>query len=274
MKIVGKMSDLDLPWGQPIGFVPTMGALHEGHLSLIRRAKEVCGFAVVSVFVNPTQFGPGEDFSHYPRPIDRDLELAKSVSADVVFVPSIADVYGPDRVWVRVEGVSELWEGEWRPGHFEGVATVVAKLFMMVRPTDVFFGRKDLQQCAVISAMIRGLMLDLKMHEEPTVREVDGLALSSRNRYLSESERAMAARLPQALRAALSRIEDGVPVDDSVSLAKDELQHGGFAIQYVAYVDPKTMQPLADRHDEARMVVAANLGATRLIDNIGHRDSF
>lgn len=251
-----------------------MGALHEGHLALIRRAKQVTGNCVASIFVNPTQFGPNEDFSRYPRTFEDDCIKAEQAGADVIYAPEVSDIYGADRVWVRVEGVSERWEGEWRPGHFDGVATVVAKLFQIVRPSDVFFGQKDLQQCAVIQAMIRGLKFPITMHVEPTVREADGLALSSRNRYLSPAERASAARLPQALRAGLAKISEGTSVRAAIANAEMELRSAGFDVQYVAYVDPNTMESCDKQADNARMIVAAKLGSTRLIDNLGHHDNF
>lgn len=274
MKVFHTVRELDLPWGNPIGFVPTMGALHEGHLSLIRRAKEVTGYAVVSIFVNPTQFGPNEDFTRYPRPLERDLELAKAAGADAVLVPEVEDLYGPDQVWVRVDGVTELWEGEWRPGHFEGVATIVAKLFNIVRPTDAFFGTKDLQQCAVVESMIRGLKMPIRFHREPTYREPDGLALSSRNRYLSEQERGIAVNIPRTLQAALRDIEGGKPLAQVLEERRFELEHAGFDVQYLAYVDSTTLAPLKHFRPAGRAIVAAKLGATRLIDNLGHGESF
>lgn len=274
MKVFHTIRELDLPWGNPIGFVPTMGALHEGHLSLIRRAKEVTGYAVVSIFVNPTQFGPNEDFTRYPRPIERDLELAETAGAAAVLIPDVGEIYGPDQVWVRVDGVTELWEGEWRPGHFEGVATVVAKLFNIVRPTDAFFGTKDLQQCAVVESMIRGLKMPIRFHREPTYREPDGLALSSRNRYLSEQERTTAAHLPRSLRDLLLDIEAGKVLDQVLYEQRSELQQAGFDVQYLAYVDATKLAPLTRFEPSGRAIVAAKLGATRLIDNLGHGESF
>lgn len=274
MKVITQASDLEMSQGRRVGFVPTMGALHEGHLALIRRAKEVTGFCVVSIFVNPTQFGPNEDFSRYPRTFADDAAQAEEAGADVIYAPEVSDIYGEDRVWVRVEGVSSRWEGEWRPGHFEGVATVVAKLLMIVQPTDVFFGMKDLQQCAVIQALIRGLKFPIEMHVEPTVREADGLALSSRNRFLSDTDRATAAVLPQTLRQGLLSIANGAPVPRVLADSESRLVDAGFEVQYVAYVDPDSMEPLTEKDNLGRMIVAAKLGQTRLIDNLGHYDTF
>ncbi len=274
MKVITSASDLEMSHRRRVGFVPTMGALHEGHLALIRRAKEVTGFCVVSIFVNPTQFGPSEDFSRYPRTFADDAAKAEEAGADVIYAPEVSDIYGEDRVWVRVEGVSSRWEGEWRPGHFEGVATVVAKLFMIVQPSDVFFGMKDLQQCAVIQALIRGLKFPIEMHVEPTVREADGLALSSRNRFLSDTDRATAAVLPQTLRQGLLSIANGAPVPRVLADSESRLVDAGFEVQYVAYVDPDSMEPLTEKDSLGRMIVAAKLGQTRLIDNLGHYDTF
>lgn len=274
MRIARTSAELGIIAGQRVGFVPTMGALHEGHLSLIRRAKTVTDLVVVSIFVNPTQFGPTEDFSRYPRPLDADLKLAEEAGAHVIYLPEVSEIYGPDKVWVDVEGVSARWEGEWRPGHFRGVATVVAKLFALVRPTDAFFGLKDLQQCAVIGSLIRGLHFPIQLHLEPTLREADGLAMSSRNRYLSPDERLAASALPTSLRTAMENISQGTTVAAALVECVSSLTSAGFEVQYVAYVDPTSMEPLLDRSPEGRIVAAVKLGATRLIDNLGHRESF
>lgn len=274
MRIARTRAGLEHPAGQSVGFVPTMGALHEGHLSLIRKAKSVTDHVVVSIFVNPTQFGPTEDFSRYPRPLDADLAMAEGAGADVVYVPEVSEIYGTDLVWVDVEGVTARWEGEWRPGHFRGVATVVAKLFALVRPTDTFFGQKDLQQCAVIGALIRGLHFPIQLHLEPTLREPDGLAMSSRNRYLSPDERQIAKTMPQGLRAALEAISQGSTVSESIDACDSMLDTAGFDVQYVAYVDPTSMEPLLERSEAGRIIAAAKLGSTRLIDNLGHGESF
>lgn len=274
MRVCTTAADLQLPWGSPIGFVPTMGALHEGHLSLVRTAKEQTGYCVVSIFVNPTQFGPNEDFHKYPRPLEADLAQAESAGADVVYVPEVSEIYGPVTAWVRVEGITDAWEGEWRPGHFEGVTTVVAKLFNIVRPTDAFFGTKDLQQCAVISAMIDALKFPIRFHREPTLREADGLAMSSRNRYLSPQDRETARLLPLTQRAILDQIAKGEPVDQATQEGISRLAAAGFDVQYLAYVEPTNLTSLSSYSETGRTIVAAKLGTTRLIDNLGHSESF
>lgn len=274
MRVCLTAADLDLPWGGSIGFVPTMGALHEGHLSLIRTAKAETDCCVVSIFVNPTQFGPNEDFHKYPRPLEADLSQAESAGADVVYVPEVSEIYGPVTAWVRVEGITDAWEGEWRPGHFEGVTTVVAKLFNIVRPTDAYFGTKDLQQCAVISAMIDALKFPIRFHREPTLREADGLAMSSRNRYLNPEDRKTARLLPVTQRSILDLIARGELVEDVLSHARLQLAAAGFDVQYLAYVDPTNLTTLSSYNETGRTIVAAKLGTTRLIDNLGHSESF
>lgn len=274
MRVCHTAAELDLTWGSSIGFVPTMGALHEGHLSLIRTAKAETDCCVVSIFVNPTQFGPNEDFHKYPRPLETDLAQAESAGADVVYVPEVSEIYGPVTAWVRVEGITDAWEGEWRPGHFEGVTTVVAKLFNIVRPTDTYFGTKDLQQCAVILAMIDALKFPIRFHREPTLREADGLAMSSRNRYLSPEDRATARNLPLIQRSVLDKIARGEQVDDALLQARSQLTSAGFDVQYLAYVDPTNLTSLSSYSETGRTIVAAKLGTTRLIDNLGHSESF
>jgi len=274
MTVCHTAADLRLPWGNRIGFVPTMGALHEGHLSLIRTAKSQTDCCVVSIFVNPTQFGPNEDFHKYPRPLEADLALAESAGTDVVYVPEVSEIYGPVTAWVRVEGISAPWEGEWRPGHFEGVTTVVAKLFNIVRPTDTYFGTKDLQQCAVVSAMIDALKFPIRFHREPTVREQDGLAMSSRNRYLSPEQREIARSLPRTQREVLDLIERGGAIDEALEQARLRLTEAGFDVQYLAYIDPTNLTSLSSYEEAGRTIVAAKLGTTRLIDNLGHAESF
>lgn len=274
MRVCHTAAELDLPWGSSIGFVPTMGALHEGHLSLIRTAKAHSDCCVVSIFVNPTQFGPNEDFHTYPRPLKTDLAQAESAGADVVYVPEVSEIYGPVTAWVRVEGITDAWEGEWRPGHFEGVTTVVAKLFNIVRPTDAYFGTKDLQQCAVISAMIDALKFPIRFHREPTLREADGLAMSSRNRYLSPQDRETARNLPLTLRSSLDQIAGGERIEVVLTQASSHLTDAGFDVQYLAYVDPTNLTSLSTYSEAGRIIVAAKLGTTRLIDNLGHAESF
>jgi len=265
MKIVREVKDLSWPTAR-VGFVPTMGAFHEGHLALMRKAKEECGYCVVSLFVNPTQFGKGEDFDKYPRNEQRDFELAESAGVDVIFAPSTDAMYLNSQTVVRVHGVTELWEGPLRPGHFEGVATVVAKLFGMVRPTDAYFGLKDYQQCRVIDRMVADLHLPVQLHFEETVREADGLAMSSRNVYLDRKLRAVAPTLQQTLVNVKLAIQQGLPIDEAIAEGISALNNAGFEPQYLAAVD-SNMSPLT-QIGEGRLIVAAKLGPVRLIDNI------
>lgn len=250
------------------GFVPTMGALHEGHLSLIRAAKTECGRATVSIFVNPLQFGAGEDLARYPRPIERDLERAEAAGADAIFAPTAEEMFPGDPTRIVVPGVSEQWEGERRPGHFEGVATVVAKLFGIARPERAYFGRKDLQQCAVISKMVGDLSMPVRLRIMPTVRESDGLALSSRNAYLSDEERLRAPLLHSQIEAAARAIEGGESPRSATDRAAASLVAEGFEADYVAAVRDADL--LEARGDESgiSVIAAARLGATRLIDNV------
>ncbi len=264
--------------GARIGFVPTMGALHEGHLSLVERAREECGFVAMSIFVNPLQFGPKEDFSRYPRPIDEDERLASEAGVDLLFTPSVEAMYPEGRTVSVVAGeIATQWEGAVRPGHFDGVLTVVAKLFNLVQPDIAVFGRKDLQQSALVRAMVRDLDFPLQIVVAATIRESDGLALSSRNRYLSESDRRDALVLSKALRAVsnafaagesnVEKLEDiGTNVLDSVKRAETD---------YFAVVNRDTFQRETIARKGSAVIVAARLGTTRLIDNIilGDNDS-
>jgi pantoate--beta-alanine ligase len=266
MKIARSILELDFSQS-PVGFVPTMGALHEGHLSLMRRAKDECGACVASIFVNPTQFGPNEDFDKYPRDEARDFELCKAAGVDAVFCPTVTEMYNGSCTTVRVTGVADLWEGPLRPGHFEGVATVVHKLFGMVRPSHAYFGLKDFQQCRVIAKMTADLYLPIKLVFCETVRESDGLAMSSRNRYLSADERAIA---PQ-IHATLQDISCGARAAALPTLleqGKTYLTNAGFRVEYLAAVN-REMEPIESPEPEARLIVAAWLGRTRLIDNLG-----
>ncbi len=252
-----------------LGFVPTMGAFHEGHLSLMRVAKSHHDVAAVSLFVNPTQFGQGEDFERYPRNLDRDAEMAESAGVDILFAPDVSQMYPRKTTEIQVSGVTERWEGGHRPGHFTGVATVVAKLFNIVQPTAAYFGQKDLQQCLVIQRMVADLNLPVELKFEETVRESDGLAMSSRNVYLSDSNRAIAPNLYQELK----NIRDGVlvksaSVDSLLSSAINRLNAVGFTVDYLELVDLDTMAPIRDLEQDAAIIVAARLGSTRLIDNL------
>jgi len=257
--------------GRRVGFVPTMGYLHEGHLSLMREAKRRADLCVVSIYVNPTQFGPKEDFSKYPRDFDRDRKLCESVGVDVIFAPTNEEMYpaGAATTWVEETAVSERWEGTSRPGHFRGVCTVVAKLFNCVLPDVACFGQKDAQQCAVLQRMVRDLNFPLEFIVCPTVREPDGLAMSSRNVYLSPAERQEALALKQALELARRELAAGRTIDE-VSAAMTALisSKPSARIDYTAFVDSETLLPVR-RHEPGRTLVAMAVfvGKTRLIDN-------
>jgi pantoate--beta-alanine ligase len=251
----------------PVALVPTMGALHEGHRTLVRAARERAGSVVVSVFVNPTQFGPGEDFDRYPRTWDADLAALAEEGADVVFHPGVDEVYPPGSAGVAVDPgpLGSVLEGAVRPGHFAGVLTVVAKLFGLVRPDLAFFGEKDYQQLMLVRAMARELALGVEVVGVPTVREDDGMALSSRNRYLSPEQRATAAALSAALRAGAAAGPDGAAA--VVSAARAVLAEAtGLVPDYLELTDPDLGPPAAA--GPARLLVAARAGSTRLIDNV------
>jgi pantoate--beta-alanine ligase len=259
---------------RPLGFVPTMGALHDGHLELVRHARRRCAAVVASIFVNPTQFGPGEDFDVYPREEVRDLELLRAEGVAVVLVPTATAMYpGGPVTTVHVAGpLAESFEGAARPGHFDGVATVVAKLLAATRPDVLFLGEKDAQQLAVVRGMVRDLDLQVEVAGVPTVREPDGLAMSSRNRRLSPDERRAAPRLHAALRAGVKVASDGGDAGTAIAAVRSALQDGpgeqAFAVDYVALVDPDTFVPLAEARGGGLLIAAARLGAVRLIDNV------
>ena len=253
-----------------IGLVPTMGALHEGHLSLIRRARESCDVVVVSLFVNPTQFAPGEDLDAYPRDERHDAELAAAAGADLLFAPAVGEIY-PDGFSTAVEvgGLTEVLEGAHRgPEHFRGVITVVAKLFNLVGPDVAFFGRKDAQQALVVARMARDLDFPVRIEVCPTVREPDGLALSSRNAYLRPPERRRAVALHRALVAAERSVAEGERDAHAVArAARDAMEPYGVEPEYLELVSPDTLSPVATIDGETLLAVAARVGAARLIDN-------
>jgi pantoate--beta-alanine ligase len=247
-----------------------MGALHAGHMALIEEAKKRTDGVAASIFVNPTQFGAGEDFGRYPRQEEQDARMLETAGCDLLWAPSVDDIY-PDGFSTRVSvaGVSERWEGEARPGHFDGVATVVAKLLLAVKPGVALFGEKDFQQLAVIRRMVRDLDIPVEIVGVPTVREADGLALSSRNAYLSSDERSRAIALPNALKDARDAILGAVPVATALRQAKQALVDAGFLhIDYVALVDATTLDPIDAPEGEMRLIAAATIGKTRLIDNL------
>jgi pantoate--beta-alanine ligase len=257
--------------GRTVGLVPTMGFLHEGHLSLIRRARRDCDVVVVSIFVNPTQFGPGEDLDRYPRDAEGDKRKCEAAGVNVLFMPKASGMY-PDTpsVFVVVEGISDILEGAARPGHFRGVATVVSKLFHLVKPHKAFFGQKDYQQAAVVRRMVKGLNMDVDVVVLPTVREPDGLAMSSRNSYLSADERQKAAVIHRALSAAEQMAKAGGKEPEKLrnKMLAVLSEVPGIEIDYVEIADPETLMPLASAKDSMALLVAVRLGRTRLIDNL------
>lgn len=255
-----------------VGFVPTMGYLHEGHLSLVRMAREGNPNVVVSIFVNPTQFGPKEDFAAYPRDVPRDLKMLESVGADVVFTPSAAEMYPPHfSTWVNVEKVTERLEGAARPGHFRGVATVCNKLFNIVEPTRAYFGQKDAQQCVVIKRMVADLNMNLEIVVAPTVREPDGLAMSSRNVYLSPDERKAAAVLWKSLNLAKEMYSKGERDAGRIRSAMAELirrEPLAQNIDYISIADAETLEEQDQVKPPAVVSLVVKIGKPRLLDNI------
>lgn len=258
--------------GERIGLVPTMGALHEGHLSLVEEARRHAERVIVTIFVNPTQFGPNEDFSRYPRTLAADREKLAAVAADLVFAPSVEEMYPPGfSATVTVEGPARAdLEDRFRPSHFAGVATVVAKLLNQAQADVAVFGEKDYQQLLVIRAMARDLDIPTRIVAAPTLREANGLAMSSRNVYLSGEERARAAALYRALTDAAARIAAGEAIGHVMADAREAIVGAGFDIDYVEARHAETLARIARRHEgPVRLLAAARLGATRLIDNIG-----
>jgi pantoate--beta-alanine ligase len=253
-----------------LALVPTMGALHAGHMTLIEEAQRRTDSVVATIFVNPTQFGANEDFGRYPRREQEDARMVEAAGCELLWIPTLDDVYPEGfATKISVAGVSERWEGEARPGHFDGVATVVAKLLMLARPDVALFGEKDFQQLAVIRRMAADLNLAVEIVGVPTVREPDGLALSSRNIFLSADERRRAAALPNALNAARGAVLGGAPVAAALQQAKQSLVDAGFLrIDYFALVDAATLEPLEKPAGEMRVIAAAVIGTTRLIDNL------
>jgi pantoate--beta-alanine ligase len=257
--------------GGVIGLVPTMGALHEGHRALIRAARMQCDVVIVSIFINPPQFAPTEDLAIYPRRIAQDRALCRAEGVDICFEPTTTAMYPPGfQTIVTVPSLARRWEGESRPHHFDGVATVVTKLFGIVRPDLALFGQKDYQQCAVIRQLVKDLNLDIRLVVRPTVRERDGLAMSSRNIFLSTEERRIAPMLYHALLAGRQAIEAGMTDPDSVDALMRKVLGGEPAIQidYLALCDPDTLEPLTRIRRRAVILGAMRLGSVRLIDNL------
>jgi pantoate--beta-alanine ligase len=263
--------------GTTIGFVPTMGALHEGHMSLVERAKNEASFTVMSIFVNPLQFAPTEDLAKYPRPVEDDERMAREAGVDLLFRPSASEMYpGKREITVTAGDIGSAWEGASRPGHFDGVLTVVAKLFNIVQPDVTVFGRKDLQQAALVTAMIRDLDMPIRMVIAPIVRERDGLALSSRNRYLSDTDRRSALSLSSALkemRRAFARGETHTVELERIGRAVLDLDPH-VKTDYLGVVSRDTLARSEQASKESAAIVAARIGTTRLIDNmtLGHDD--
>jgi pantoate--beta-alanine ligase len=253
-----------------VAFVPTMGALHEGHLSLMRIGKPKAESLVVSIFVNPTQFGPKEDLAKYPRPLEADLQMCREVGVDLVFVPEVAEIYPPNepKITIDLPELTTVLEGAHRPGHLAGVCQVVAKLFNIVQPTIALFGRKDFQQLLVLSSMVEALNFPIEIIGCPTLREPDGLAMSSRNRYLDADERKRALAISRSLAWAESRIQAGERhLPSLLSAMRDMLLEQNLDIDYVTAADPKNLAKLEQVTGPLVFLIAARVGGTRLIDN-------
>lgn len=268
---VGELKEARSSWQRPVGLVPTMGYLHEGHISLVRAARAESKTVVVSIFVNPTQFGPSEDLSRYPRDMERDLSLLEQEGVDVVFAPPDGDMYPSGySTWVDVQGVTDILEGASRPGHFRGVATVCNKLFNIVSPERAYFGQKDAQQVAVLKTMVRDLDLNLELIVLPTVREEDGVAMSSRNAYLRPDERVAARVLHRALAQAREMQESGVSDANAIRKRMASVVEAEplAVLEYATIVDPLTFEELDTLQGPALGVITVRIGTTRLIDNM------
>jgi pantoate--beta-alanine ligase len=257
--------------GARIGFVPTMGALHAGHISLVERSRREADYTVMSIFVNPLQFAPTEDLSRYPRPVTEDERLASDAGVDLVFRPDVDEMYGKNRtVTVTAGKLGSLWEGKSRPGHFDGVLTVVAKLFNIVAPDIAIFGQKDLQQAALVTAMVADLDMPLEIIVSPIIREPDGLALSSRNRYLSPEERRRATALNRAVRTIAEQFDGGERSVEVLERAGKETitRESGVDLDYLAVIDKRTFEKPDVAQSGNSAIIAARVGTTRLIDNM------
>ncbi|AWL10869.1 Pantoate--beta-alanine ligase (AMP-forming) [Saliniradius amylolyticus] len=258
--------------GKTIGFVPTMGNLHHGHLKLVKEAKQKCDIVVASIFVNPLQFGPDEDLASYPRTLEHDLAALESLGVDVVFTPSVHDIYPrglEQQTFVEVPGISYMICGASRPGHFRGMTTIVCKLFNMVQPNHAFFGEKDYQQLQIVKAMVTDLSMNLTVHGVPTVREADGLAMSSRNNYLTTEEREMAPRLYKLLREMADLIHLGRrDYSKIISEYKQKLVEAGFSPDYIEIRAADSLLHPSHEDEQLVILIAAFLGKARLIDNI------
>ena len=255
--------------GARIALVPTMGALHSGHMTLVKEAKKLADFVVVSIFVNPTQFGPNEDFAKYPRMLEDDIAACKQAGAGLVYAPGVEDMYSANfATRIHMGEMAGILCGQFRPGHFDGVATVVAKLLLRVLPHMALFGEKDYQQLCIIHRLVRDLDIPIEIIGVPTVREADGLALSSRNRYLEPEERQKAPMLFAALKKAAQEIRAGAAAQHACDSAKQSLQQAGFRVEYVELRESYSLAALEMHRKPCRLLAAAWLGKTRLIDNI------
>ncbi len=270
---IDQMKEFSERWkqeGKVISFVPTMGYLHDGHLALMKMARKKGDILVISIFVNPVQFGPGEDFERYPRDIERDKRLAESVGVDVIFMPEVSDMY-PDefQTYVEVTKISQPLCGKSRPGHFRGVTTVVAKLFNIVKPHVAVFGEKDYQQLQVIKRMVKDLNMDVEILGHPIVREKDGLAMSSRNVYLSPEERKVALRISRSLETARNLVKSGVKSSEEVlhEVRRILTPDDKLKIDYVEIRDPENLEEVSEIISPALLAIAAFVGKARLIDN-------
>ncbi len=272
VKEMQKVADELRREGKIIGIVPTMGYLHEGHLSLIKIAKEKSDVVITTIFVNPLQFAPHEDYNKYPRDFERDVKLAQSAGCDIIFYPSVEEMYPENFLtYVEVEKITKVLEGEFRPTHFRGVTTVVAKLFNITKPRIAVFGQKDAQQALIIKQMVRDLNFDIEIIVAPIVREADGLAMSSRNVYLSESERKDATVLYQSLKLAEKLIREGERNPQNIISQMEELikSKPTAKIDYIAIADPNTLEKVEKlkEGEEYLVAIAVRIGSTRLIDN-------
>lgn len=255
--------------GGKVALVPTMGALHEGHLSLVATAKMLAQHVVMTIFVNPTQFGPNEDFAQYPRTLEADIALAEKAGVDIIYAPDVADMYGEGiATMITVGDIAGELCGKFRPGHFNGVATVVVKLLNRAMPDIAVFGEKDFQQLTVIRQVVDDLDMPVEIVGAPTLREVDGLAMSSRNRYLSEDERRIAPKLYEIIRLVAQRIANGQSPEKCIAEGLSLLKYAGFKMDYLVLVDAETLLPQEIFEAPARVLAAGYLGNTRLIDNV------
>ena len=272
MRVLRTIKEMRAPRSDRVALVPTMGAFHEGHIALMREARLICDTLVVSLFVNQTQFGKNEDFSRYPRDEERDAKMASDAGVDILFTPTAEEMYAGSTTSIVVKGVSDLWEGTHRPGHFDGVATVVCKLFNIVQPDASVFGLKDLQQCAVIRQMVVDLNLPIELRFCPTIRESDGLAMSSRNVFLTSEERSVAPSIYRELiRCAVAFANPKASFEstqETIRKSRQYLEAKGMEIDYFNLVDSKTMEAKDKPSLGDSIIAAVRIGATRLIDNV------